>query len=479
MTEPLPAKKAPNPFRAATRLYPSSAASVSAHPIPSPSGSRLGLGHLAGLDADFLGYTTELAQRYGDCVYYRVGLVPTYQFTHPDQIQEVLVTKSKSFRKTDRLRRVLGRALGNSLLLNEGESWARQRALLQPAFHPQRLLDYAEPIVRRTNEFLDRHVDQEIDIVAALSQLTLVTTAEALFGVDLTNVAEHFVREVATLQDLTYPDFTADKISPQATLRLQHPRMAQSIDFLRSVIDEIVDGRRSGSRSRKTSSGVETPRTLATSATSRMDSQHARDEVTIMLAGGAGTTATALTWATYLLARHPDAQHRIFAEVDRVTGRHLPKGEQVSQFEFTQMALNEAMRLFPPAYTTSRQATQPVEIGGHRLATGSQVHLIPYITHRDSRWFDAPDEFRPDRFSATAKRTFPRFAFFPFGAGPRACIGGGLAMLTGTLVLTTISRRCKLELAMIQGEPQLAPKISLHPKGGLRLRLTPRTSLKP
>lgn len=426
-------------------------------PIPGPNGARLGLGHLARLEADFLGYTTELARRYGDCVHYRVGLVPVYQFTNPEQIQEILVTKAKSFRKTDRLKRVLGRALGNSLLLDEGESWANQRARLQPAFHPQRLLGYADPIVRQAEELIDRNVDREFDISRELSRLTLLTTAEALFRADLSDVTERFVEEVAALQELAYPDFTAHSIVPLGSLKANAPRMSQAIEFLADVITKIIDdGKNPVGRA-------------------NMSREQARDEAMILLAGGTGTTATAITWAAYLLARNTDVQERVVDEVDRVTGGRRPTGEDARQLEFTEMVLNEAMRLYPPAYTTSRQSIEPVEVGGHRLTAGSQVHLVPYITHRDARWFEDPLRFRPDRFSAVARSSIPRFAFIPFGAGPRACIGGGLAMMTGTLVLATLLRRCRLELADGQGEPELEPHISLHPKGGIRLRLTQRS----
>ncbi|MCA9119430.1 MAG: cytochrome P450 [Planctomycetaceae bacterium] len=445
--------------------------------VPDPMLQRLGLGHLAALDADFLGYTSDLARRFGDRVFYRVGLVPTYQFTHPEQIQEVLVTKSKSFRKTDRLRRVLGRVLGNSLLLNEGESWSRQRALLQPIFNPQRLFDYANPIVRRADELAARGVGREVNIATEMSRLTLLTTAEAVFGVDLSDVAEQFVAEVATLQESTYPDFTVRSNKLGELIGPQRSKVSQSIHFLRGVVDAIVDG--SVGRSRHDSDGCAGKLgRLANSATRKMTRQQARDEITIVLAGGAGTTATALSWATYLLAKHSDAQQLVSDEVDRVLSGRLPSGDDCRSFEFTQMVLNESMRLFPPAYTTSRQAICSVEIGGCQLTAGSQVHLLPYITHRDARWFDEPHEFRPERFAASAKHKIPRFAFIPFGAGPRACIGGGLAMMTGVLVLATILRRCGLELASGQGEPALDPKISLHPKGGIRLRLTPRKCSK-
>lgn len=444
-------------------------------PVPGPPGVRLGLGHLARLDADFLGYTTELARQHGDCVHYRVGLVPTYQFTHPDQIQEILVTKSKSFRKTDRLKHVLGRVLGNSLLLNEGESWARQRALLQPAFHPRRLPDYAGTIVDHVDALLDRHVDREFDISVAFNRMTLVTTAEVLFGADLSGVADRFVAEVATLQKLVYPDFTArSNVRAGASRSLRRPQPAafsESIEFLRSVIAGLLDERRheAGHRNDMLDALI-----AANGPGDDTHAQQAQDEVMIMLAGGAGTTATALTWAAYLLAKHPEAQRRVCEEVDRVLGGRKPRADDMPRLAYTQMVFEEAMRLFPPAYTTSRQATRAVDIGGHRLPAGAHIHLIPFITHRDARWFDEPLEFRPERFSSESRDSIHRGAFIPFGAGPRACIGGGLALLTGVLGLATIFRRSGLRIASDQGEPELEPKISLHPKNGIRLRFTAR-----
>jgi cytochrome P450 len=146
----------------------------------------------------------------------------------------------------------------------------------------------------------------------------------------------------------------------------------------------------------------------------------------------------------------------------------------VNLLSFTERAFSEALRLYPPAYTTSRQAIEPVEIGGYRLPAGAQVHLIPYLTHRDPRWFNDPQTFRPDRFAMDAEHPIPRFAFIPFGAGPRACVGGGLALMEGLLVVATILQRCRLQLAAGQREPDLGPLIALHPQGGIRLRILSR-----
>ncbi len=445
-------------------------------PVPGPHGARLGLDHLAELDADFLGYTSELARKYGDCVHYRVGLVPTYQFTNPAEIQEVLVTKSKSFRKTDRLRRVLGRILGNSLLLNEGVSWAGQRAILQPAFHPHRIPDYTDAILRHTEAMLARHGGQAVEIGAALHRLTLLTTAEVLVGADLSADADQFVAAVATVQRGVYPEFTSRAVASAGPAQGQRAAMAEAIDYLQSVIGRIVDERSAAPGPRDNLLG----HLLAAHASSaELSRRQVRDEVMIMLAGGAGTTATALTWTAYLLARHQTAQQRVRDEVDRVVAGRRPTSEDVAQLEFTRMVLNESMRLYPPAYTTSRQAIRAVNVGGYDLPAGANVHLIPYITHRDPRWFASPLAFRPERFADDAAPAMDRFAFIPFGSGPRACIGGGLAMQTGLLVLATILVRHGLELASEQSEPELDPKISLHPKGGIQLRLTVRNDAAP
>lgn len=180
------------------------------------------------------------------------------------------------------------------------------------------------------------------------------------------------------------------------------------------------------------------------------------------------------SWAVYLLAKHPDVQQRVQREVDQVWDGETAAVDRYEKLPFTTMVFNEAMRLFPPVYTASRQAVEPVKIGNYWLPAGAQVHLVPFITHRDARWFPKPEEFCPDRFASGTKAEIPRFAFMPFGAGPRACLGGGLALTKGVLILATLMRHCRLGLTASQGAPELEPLISLHPKGSIQLQLSHR-----
>jgi cytochrome P450 len=179
-------------------------------------------------------------------------------------------------------------------------------------------------------------------------------------------------------------------------------------------------------------------------------------------------------WSLYYLAVHLDEQARVADEVDRVLGDRAATADDVASLSFVEMAFKEAMRLRGPVYFFGREAAEHVEIGGYEIPRGSQVHLVPYVTHHDARWFEEPEEFRPERFSPEREARLPPCAYFPFGAGPRVCIGKGMAMMEGTLILATIFQRFRVSLAAGQGDPGAEAQVSLHPRGPLRLRLEPR-----
>ena len=197
----------------------------------------------------------------------------------------------------------------------------------------------------------------------------------------------------------------------------------------------------------------------------------------ILLAGGAGTTATTISWAAYLLAQHPEVQQRAAEQIDCVTQGQPVAFRQLEQLPYVECVFNEAMRLYPPAYVTSRQAIEATRIGPHHLSAGSQVHLVPFITHRDPRWFDHAASFRPERFAAESRHHIRRFSFLPFGAGTRACVGGSFAMFVGVFVLASLLRVCRLQLGPRQSDVVLQPRISLQPKDGLFLQLTRRSGV--
>jgi cytochrome P450 len=195
--------------------------------------------------------------------------------------------------------------------------------------------------------------------------------------------------------------------------------------------------------------------------------------MTLFLAGHE-TTATALTWTTYLLARHPQTQAGLAEEVDRVLAGRPPGVDDLPRLGKVEMAFKESMRLYPPVYFFSREAAEEAEVAGYRVPRGSQVHLVPFIVHRDPRWFEQPGQFLPERFAPGREERLPPFAYFPFGGGPLACIGKGFALTEGVLVLATVLQRYHLSLAPGQGEPEWETQISLHPRGGVRLALTSR-----
>ena len=453
-----------------------------AEPAPSLQ-TRLGLHRLDRLRKDTLGYMIKLAQVRGDSVRYQVGLVPTYQFTHPDQIHEILVTKAKAFRKTDRLRRVLGRAFGESLLLNEGEDWAQQRALIQPAFHPNHRPCWSGPIERHTGKLAESCADQEVNISRCLHRLTLLATAEALFDADISAEADRFVDGVATLQEHAFKDFTEHNIAPLDLLPEAAPRLYETIEFLRDVTKKVVNSscrQRAAAESGKSGQTQIAPSGAArrmAAALQQMPPRRAVDEVMLLLAGGAGTTATAISWAAYLLAQHPEVQQRAAEQIDCVTQGQPVAFRQLEQLPYVECVFNEAMRLYPPAYVTSRQAIEATRIGPYHLSAGSQVHLVPFITHRDPRWFDHAASFRPERFAAESRHRIRRFSFLPFGAGTRACVGGSFAMFMGVFVLASLLRVCRLQLGPRQSDVVLQPRISLQPKDGLFLQLTRRSGV--
>ena len=441
---------------------------------PGPGSGMLGLGNLQKLRSGYLDFVVELAREYGDCVYYRVGPERIYQFVHPDQYREVLVAKAKSFSKPTRFKKVFRRWNGNGLLLNEGDSWARQRRLVQPAFHPQRLLTYADIILKHTNLLISECVHREVNIARHLNRLTLLFAAETLFGARVTDVADQFVEELTALQISAFQDFTAPIILPLWWPSPGRRRMRQAIRFLDELVQDFISGWRQSPRDRGDLLSMLLMSVDQNGAAVPMTDRQVRDESINLLLGASETTGTALTWAIYLLAKFPEVQARAYEEVCRATASRPLDGAMAADLVYLEAVFNEAMRLYPPAYATSRQATEEVEIAGYRVPAGAQVQLILYCTHRDERWFEEASSFRPERFLASTENPIDRFAFLPFGAGPRACIGKGLAMLEGVLTLANLLKHCRIELGSGQQDLQLEPQISLHPRGGLRVQLTQR-----
>jgi len=444
---------------------------------PGPPNGLIGWKNFREIGRDTLAHARSLAAEYGDSVYFRVGPLNVYQFSHPEQFHEVLVEKASSFHKPARFKQVLGRWNGNALVMNEGKSWARQRRLVQGAFHPRMLQAYAEITARRAEQLVAQSpLDKRFDIAAAISQLTFGVVAESLFGEEVEPVAAEFAAHVETLQEVAMADFGSLWVTPLWWPTANRRRLRESMKFIDELVFAMIERRRNATQQGEPQTDLLAMMLAAEDDEGdggSMTSQQARDESVSLLLAGNETTATALKWTVYLLARHPEMQDRVAREIASVAGDGPLKYEDVRKLTYTAMAFQESMRLYPPAYFTSRQAIEPVIVGGYELPRGAMAHLPIYVPHRDERWFDQPDEFRPERFDE-AKDDIPRCAYLPFGAGPRACIGKNFAMMEGVLVLATILRRHSVVWDNAQPDPVAEAQVSLHPRGGLQLQLTRR-----
>lgn len=441
---------------------------------PGPKSGLLGLRLMSRMAGNYFQHALDLNAEFGDAVFYRVGPVSIFQFSHPDAMHEVLVEKARSFHKERRFKQVLGRWNGNGLVLNEGESWARQRRLAQQAFHPRRLRLHDRLIVREAQRLATDVAGRgDVDIAPHFSRLTLRVVVESLFGGEVDREAEAFRQAVQELQTAAMRDLGAVMIAPLWWPSAGRRRLRAAMKLL----DEMVLGFIARRRADWTDRGDLLSILLSAvdeESGGRMTDRQARDECVGLLLGGNETTSVALTWTAYLLARDPEWQQQVREEIHDAVGDRPAAYDDIANLPRLEATIKESLRLYPPAYATTRQAIEAVEIAGYPIPAGAQVHLPIYIAHHDERWWSEPETFRPERFDCHEPRH--RDAFLPFGAGPRACIGKNMAMMEAVLALATLLQQHELRLADDQGEPVMEAQISLHPKSGVRMRLEPLRS---
>ena len=369
--------------------------------------------------------------------------------------------------------RRLRNLLGDGLLTSEDELHLRQRRMIQPIFHRQRIAGYADTMVSLTKDVIGGWQDGvTLDIHAEMTHLTLLIVAKTLFDADLESDTDEIGKLVTMLMtSLTHnPGLLADLL-----LRLPLPstkRILNGRARLESLMDAMIAERRVGGDRGDLLS-------MLIAAQDDEDEQHhmsdqqVRDEVLTLFLAGHETTANALTWTLYLLSQEPEVACRLQAEVDGVLAGHNPTYADVETLPYTRMVLSESMRLYPPAWRMSREAVEQVEIGGYTLPKGSIVLLSQWIVHHDERYYPEPMKFDPGRWTPDKVVTRPKMAYFPFGAGPRLCIGEAFAWMEGILILAIIAQ--KWELTIEQGFPvALQPEITLRPKHGMPMQLKKR-----
>jgi cytochrome P450 len=415
-----------------------------------------------------------LHHRYGAFVRTRLPL-QLYFVADPRSIEEILVKKADQFHK-DRTSRLLSRVVGNGLLVNEGESWKRQRRLVQPAFHHQQLRSYATLMVGAIERALAGWTSGEVrDVHEDMMGVTLAIVAESLFGADVSGRAGEIGRIIGELME----EFgrilgIAARFQPPPWVPTRtNRRLRRSARRIDEVILGIIAARRASDDKRDDLLSL-LIRARDEGGGGMTDAQ-VRDEAVILFLAGHETTALALTYALYLLATHPEHQTRLHEELERVLGGRAPALGDLDNLQYTERVILESMRLYPPAWVVARRAIAPVEVGGYRFPEGAEFVMSPWVVHRDPNNFEAPEAFRPERWAGDFAQRLPRFAYFPFGGGPRVCIGNRFAMMEAKLVLARAVQRFRFE-ARPETAIHLFPSVTLRPRGGVRLRLVDRTS---
>jgi cytochrome P450 len=445
--------------------------SVSLRP-PGPHPRWPGINYFS-LRRDMLSFLERATSEHGDIVYFKMGPQDVYFFNHPDYIKEVLVTYQQNFIKGRALQRAK-RLLGEGLLTSEGSFHTRQRRLAQPAFHKLRIGSYADVMTEYAERTGTRWRDgAQLDIAHEMMELTLAIVGKTLFDADVEEEAVAIGEALTTIINL----FNAMLLPFSELLEKlplpQNKRFEKAKRRLNETIYRIIDERRRSGEDR----GDLLSMLLFSQdeeGTGSMTDEQVRDEVMTIFLAGHETTANALTWTWYLLSQHEEVEARLHAEIDEVLkGRTRPTVEDVPLLRYTEMVLAESMRLYPPAWAIGRLAAKDTEIGGYRIKTGSLVLVSQYVTHRDARFYKEPARFDPERWTAEARESRPQFAYFPFGAGVRRCIGEGFAWMEGVLLIATLAREWRMR--HVPGHVvELQPLITLRPKHGMLMTVSKR-----
>lgn len=385
---------------------------------------------------DPLRFFSTLAEQYGDVVCYRPAPDPAYLINHPDHVRHVLVDNNRNYSKETHTNQMFHTLVAGGLLTSEGEVWRRERRMMQPAFHHTRLEALDTMIAEAADAVLDRwrafqQAGQPIDVAREMAALTLTVTTRALFGVNLGDeirqVGEFVNNSIALLE------------------KPSDPMLKEAISGLKVIVDRIVQ-----SRKQDFSDGGDLLSSMILARDSEtgeaMSDEQLRNQIMTLMLAGYDTTASALTWTWYLLSQNPAAAERLRLEVRSTLGDRPPRYTDLERLPYTRMVLNESLRLFPPAWTLGRRALGEDEIGGYYVAPDTVLAICIYTLHRHPGFWKDPDSFVPDRFSPENSAGRHRFAYVPFGAGPRQCIGNTFGLMEASLIIAAIVRRYSLQL---------------------------------
>jgi cytochrome P450 len=402
---------------------------------------------------------------------------PTLIINHPDYIKRVLQENYRNYDKNVPIFNIFRPLLGNGLVTNYGgESWLQQRRLMQPAFHRQRITDIGAIISTATESLLQHwemyaQKQQPVDVAEEMMHLTLQIVGKALFNSDINEQANAFGQAFLQVNGFLMDHFN-HPFPPLSVPTARHRRFKVALRTLDTVVSDILRQRRQSkedygdllsmmmeARDEETGQG--------------MSDKQLRDEIMTLLVAGHETVANALAWCWYLLAQHPEAEERLHTEMDQVLAGRTPTVEDLPRLPYSRMIFEETMRLYPPVWIIMRKALKDDEVGGHHIAAGSYILWSTYAMHRHPDFWERPEDFEPERFTAERVANRPRHAYIPFSHGPRICIGNSFAMTEAHLIIAAIAQRYRLTLVPDQ-EIEPEPLMTLRPRNSIFIHLQSR-----
>jgi cytochrome P450 len=444
---------------------------------PGPRGAPI-FGSLFEAWRDPLKLLSEGARDHGNVVRFRLGGFQYVLVSGLTEIQHVLVKNQKNYVKS-RSYHGIKLVLGEGLLTSEGEFWRRQRRLAQPAFHAQRLKGLASTMARLTDDVMQRweslpENERTFDMHDAMMRLTFRVVGQTLCGADVEGDAQA-IGQALTVAVKFANDYVEQLVRMPVWLPFpKNMRFRTAMTTLDRLVYRLIDDHRAATDREGDLLA------MLMSATDEGDGQgmtpkQLRDEVMTLVLAGFETTANALTWTLHLLSKHPDVAKKLEEEATRVLGGRTPTFDDLAKLEYTERVMQESMRIFPPAWCFEREAVEADEVGGYRIPAGTTIAVCPYVLHRNPAYWENPETFDPDRFSPERSGTRSRFAYLPFGDGPRICIGKGFAMMEAKIILAMLVDRFRIE-AGSDRPVELDAGITLRPKNGLPMKVVARAA---
>lgn len=429
------------------------------------------------IQRDPLGFLLQNAAEFGDFIHYPLGLWDVYQLNHPDLIEHVLVTNQRNYSKDTIQYNTLAKITGRGLLTSDGRFWRRQRRMIQPAFHRQRVLGWGQMMTAATQKMLQTwqafaQFGQPINVDEAMMALTLEIVGTALLGIDLESKASELAQAVLTMLDYVVYRSQRPAVLPLAVPTPRNRHFRAGLHKLDALIEQAITDHREGrGNPDDILSLMLTARDRETDEA--MSRKELRDEIITLIVAGHETAASGLTWLFYLLAQHPEVEAEMVAEIDDVLDGRPPTTNDLPNLPTVQRVIEEALRLYPPAWVITRRAIAEDTLCGQPVPANALIIMSPYTSHRHPAFWQKPDQFYPDHFLPEAVKERTRYAYFPFGGGQRLCIGDQFAKVEMGLIVTAVTQKYRLKLQ--PNHPVIVePLVTLRPKHGLLMTVQRR-----